>query len=55
MLTLTQTLTPTPWVEQYLLDPIQGPLSPNILKNDLSLVLQIFLYLETFESNATFD
>ena len=32
-----------------------GPYSPTILKNVFSLVLQIFLYLETFECNRTSD
>ena len=31
------------------------PYSPTILQNVLSLVLQIFLYLETFECNTTSD
>ena len=32
-----------------------GPYSPFIFKNLLNLVLQIFLHLEAFESNTTFD
>ena len=33
----------------------QGLYSPTILKNVLSLVLQIFQYLEAFECNTTSD
>ena len=33
----------------------QGPYSPSIPKNILSLVPQIFLYLAAFECNATSD
>ena len=32
-----------------------GPYSPSILKNGLSLVLQIVMYLEAFECNTTSD
>ena len=32
---------------------IQGLYSPTILKNVLSLVLQIFLYLDAFECSTT--
>ena len=32
-----------------------GPYSPTILKNVLSLVLQIFLYLAAFKCNKTSD
>ena len=36
-------------------DQDQSPYPPNILKYSLSLVLQIFLYLEAFECNTTSD
>ena len=38
-----------------LLKKDQGPYSPTILQNILSLVLKIFLYLEAFECNTTSD
>ena len=34
---------------------VLGPYSPTILKNVLSLVLQIFLFLHAFECNTTSD
>ena len=37
------------------LETILGPYSPTILKNILSLVLQIFLCTEAFERNTTSD
>ena len=34
---------------------VQGLYSPTILKNDLNLGVKILLYIDGFESNATFD
>ena len=42
-------------IRKLVLGTQQGPYSQTTLENTLSLVLQIFLYLEEFECNTTSD